>query len=67
MPSSLPPTELEKLSRLVRAVSVSDKIAKAKKLGQELLKRFPDHAETMEALGELCMDTKDYKEKPREV
>ena len=35
--------------------------SKAKKLGQELLNRFPDHGETMEALGELCMDSKDFK------
>lgn len=37
------------------------KIAKAKKVGQQLLKRFPDAADTLEALGELCMDSKDYK------
>jgi tetratricopeptide (TPR) repeat protein len=38
-----------------------NKSAKAKKIGEELLKRFPDHAETLEALGELAMDTRDYK------
>jgi tetratricopeptide (TPR) repeat protein len=37
------------------------KLAKAKKLGQQMHKRFPDRADTLEALGELCLETKDYK------
>ena len=37
------------------------KVAKAKKIGQQSLKRFPDHADTMTALGELCMASKDFK------
>ncbi len=37
------------------------KLAKAKRLGQQMLKRFPNHADTLEALGELCLETKDYQ------
>ena len=37
------------------------KLAKAKKLGQQMLKRFPEHADTFDALGELCLEAKDYK------
>ena len=43
--------------------------AKARKVGEELLKRFPDHAETSEALGDLYLETqeparaRDYFEK----
>ncbi|MSU77531.1 MAG: hypothetical protein EXS16_05465 [Gemmataceae bacterium] len=39
----------------------ANKLPKAKKIGQELLKRFPDHAQTLEALSELCMDCKEFK------
>jgi tetratricopeptide (TPR) repeat protein len=37
------------------------KLAKAKKLGQQMVKRFPDHADTLEALGELCLEARDFK------
>ena len=57
----LAPDRLESYRALFELYRADDKIAKAKKLGQELLNRFPDHGETMEALGELCMDSKDYK------
>ena len=35
--------------------------AKAKKAGQDLLKHFPNHADTLEALGELYLESADYK------
>jgi tetratricopeptide (TPR) repeat protein len=57
----LAPDRLESYRALFELYRADNKIAKAKKLGQELLNRFPDHAETMEALGELCMDSKDYR------
>lgn len=37
------------------------KLAKAKKLGVQMLKHFPDHADTLEALGELSLEARDYK------
>ncbi|MBI3744816.1 MAG: tetratricopeptide repeat protein, partial [Chloroflexi bacterium] len=57
----LAPDRLESHRALFALYRSQDKIAKAKKIGQQLLKNFPDHAETMEALGDLSMDTRDYK------
>ena len=57
----LAPDRLEGYRALFDLYRAEDKIPKAKKVGQQLLKQFPDHAATMEALGELCMDTQDYK------
>lgn len=57
----LAPDRLESYRDLFDLYREDGQAPKAKKVGQELLKRFPDHAETMEALGELCMDSKDYK------
>ena len=56
----LAPDRLESYHALFDLYREDGKAAKAKKVGQELLKRFPDHAGTMVALGELCMDSKDY-------
>ncbi len=53
--------------RLASYVSLFDlyrgagKRAKAQKLGQRMLQRFPDHADTLEALGELCLEAGDYQ------
>ena len=55
------PDALGNYRALFELYRYDNKLPKAKKLGQELLKRFPDHAETLEALGELSMDTQDYK------
>ncbi len=33
--------------------------AKARKVGEQLLKRFPDHAQTSEALGDLMLETQE--------
>lgn len=57
----LAPDRLEPYRALFELYRSGQKISKAKKIGQELLKRFPDHADTMEALGELCMDSREYK------
>src|SRR5207253_3520471 len=35
--------------------------AKARKVGEQLLKRFPDHADTSEALGDLYLETQEAK------
>ncbi|MBI2807223.1 MAG: tetratricopeptide repeat protein [Planctomycetes bacterium] len=57
----LGPDRLEAYRDLFLLYRQAKKLPKAKKLGAELLKRFPDHAETLEALGELCLDTRDFK------
>jgi tetratricopeptide (TPR) repeat protein len=57
----LAPDQLENYRALFELYRASNKISKAKKVGNQLLKQFPDHAETMRALGELSMDTRDYK------
>jgi tetratricopeptide (TPR) repeat protein len=57
----LAPDRLESYRALFEVYRQENKLNKAKKVGQELLKRFPDHAETLDALGVLCMDTRDYK------
>jgi tetratricopeptide (TPR) repeat protein len=57
----LAPDRLDTYRALFRLYRDGNKVGKAKKLGNQLLKRFPDHAETMESLGELCMDSRDYK------
>lgn len=57
----LAPDRLDCYRALFELYRREHKLPKAKKLGQELLTRFPDHAETLDALGELCMDTRDYK------
>lgn len=57
----LAPDRLESSLALFVLYCHDDKSAKAMKVGQDLLKRFPDHALTMENLGQLCMKCKDYK------
>lgn len=57
----LAPERLETYRELFRLLLDTDKTAKAKKVGAELLKRFPSDAETLEMLGDLAMDEKAYK------
>jgi tetratricopeptide (TPR) repeat protein len=57
----LAPDRIDSYRALFNLYCDDDKPAKAKKVGQQLLKRFPDHVETLEALGDLCMHNKDYK------
>jgi tetratricopeptide (TPR) repeat protein len=57
----LAPDRLESYEALFELYRQNDQAAKAKKIGQELLQRFPEHAATLEALGELMLDTQDYK------
>ncbi|MSQ97180.1 MAG: hypothetical protein EXR98_21875 [Gemmataceae bacterium] len=57
----LAPDRLDCYRALFEIYRHDHKRPKAKKLGQELLKRFPDHAETLDALGELCLDMGDFK------
>ena len=56
----LAPDRLDAYRDLLHLYLDEDKIAKAKKIGAELIKRFPDHADTLEILGELCIQTKAY-------
>lgn len=57
----LAPDRLESSIALFNLYQEDHKLPKAKKLGQEILKRFPNHADTLEALGELSLESKDYK------
>jgi tetratricopeptide (TPR) repeat protein len=57
----LAPDRLDSYIALFNLYREDHKLPKAKKLGQELLKRFPAHADTLEALGELHLETKDYQ------
>jgi tetratricopeptide (TPR) repeat protein len=58
---ALAPDRLESYRALFQLYRFAGKAAKAKKVGQELLQRFPDHGDTMAALGQLCLDTGDFK------
>jgi tetratricopeptide (TPR) repeat protein len=58
---ALAPDRLESYRALFQLYRSAGKAAKAKKIGQELLQRFPGHADTMAALGQLCLDTGDFK------
>lgn len=57
----LEPDRLDSYRALLDIYLQDQKDAKAKKIGAELLKRFPDHAETLEALAALCMASQEYK------
>ncbi len=57
----LAPDRLESYRALFGLQVLQHQPAKAKKVAQDLLKHFPDHAETLEALGELHLETGDYK------
>jgi tetratricopeptide (TPR) repeat protein len=57
----LAPDRLDSYVALMAFYRMEGKDAKAKKVGQDLLKRFPDHAQTMLALGVLCMESKEFK------
>jgi predicted Zn-dependent protease len=49
----LAPDQLEVYLNLFHLHEEKGSLAKAKKVGQDLLKRFPDHVRTLEALGDL--------------
>jgi hypothetical protein len=55
----LAPDGLDGYLGLFRLLLEQDQPAKAKKIGHELLKRFPEHVETSEALGDLCLETRE--------
>jgi tetratricopeptide (TPR) repeat protein len=55
----LAPDRLEPYLALFETHCDSDKIDKARKVGEQLLERFPDHAATSEALGELMLQTQE--------
>ncbi len=54
---ALAPDRLENYRALLNLYLDETKLPKAKKIGAELVKRFPDHAETLEILGDLHMET----------
>lgn len=58
---ALAPDRLEPYLALFQLLRQAKQPAKARKVGQELLKRFPDHAATMEALGDLAVEERDVK------
>jgi tetratricopeptide (TPR) repeat protein len=62
----LAPDRLEGYLALFHYHRTRGQTAKARKVGQQLLKRFPDHAETSEALGDLYLETQEPK-KAREA
>jgi tetratricopeptide (TPR) repeat protein len=57
----LAPDRLETYLALFHLHVDENQDAKAKKIGNELVKRFPDHAETLEVLGDLSMDSGAFK------
>ncbi len=57
----LAPDRLELYRALFELYRNDHKLPKAKKIAQELLKRFPKNAETLEALADLYLDTSDFK------
>lgn len=65
----LAPDRLDSYLALFRLYRDKEQTAKARQVGQELLQRFPDHAATSEALGDLCLEgheldkARDYYEK----
>jgi tetratricopeptide (TPR) repeat protein len=58
---ALAPERLAGYRALFTLYRLGRKLAKAKKIGRQILKRFPDHADTLEELGEVCLEAKDYK------
>lgn len=56
----LAPDLLEAHEALFHHYQRENKAAKAIKAGNDLLKQFPDHAATLEALGDLCLTTKQF-------
>jgi tetratricopeptide (TPR) repeat protein len=53
----LAPDHLEAYLALFRLHREKGQVVRARKVGNELLKRFPDHAATAEALGDLFLET----------
>jgi tetratricopeptide (TPR) repeat protein len=58
----LAPDRLESYRKLLGLHLDEDRLPKAKKVAQEIIKRFPDHEETLEVLGDLHMETNAYKQ-----
>src|SRR5207253_827145 len=57
----LAPERLESYLALFHYHRGKGQTAKARKVGEQLLKRFPDHADTSEALGDLYLETQEAK------
>lgn len=57
----LAPDRLESYRDLFDVYCRDRKYAKAKKIGQELLKRFPNDAATLEALALMCVENQEYQ------
>jgi tetratricopeptide (TPR) repeat protein len=58
----LAPDRIESQRALFDLYRDDDKLAKAKKLAQQMLKRFPDDFETLEDLAGVCVDSQEYEE-----
>jgi tetratricopeptide (TPR) repeat protein len=56
---ALSPDRLEGYLALFHLHREAGGTAKARKVGEQLLKRFPEHAETSEALGDLSLETQE--------
>jgi tetratricopeptide (TPR) repeat protein len=58
----LAPDQIEPYLALLRHYQKKEQPARAEKAARQLLKRFPDHVPTLEALGDLLMQKQDYAE-----
>jgi tetratricopeptide (TPR) repeat protein len=56
---ALAPERLDAYIELFNLHRQAGRTEKARKVGDQLLKRFPDHADTSEALGELALETQE--------
>jgi tetratricopeptide (TPR) repeat protein len=59
---ALAPDQLETYQAYFEYLRRKKKTVQALKIGRRLLKHFPDHVPTLRALGELCLDHKDFAE-----
>jgi tetratricopeptide (TPR) repeat protein len=57
----LAPDRLESYLALLASYRMAGKDAKARRVGNDLLKLFPDHFETLATMAAICMDSKDFK------
>src|SRR5262249_16899316 len=58
----LPPDQLDTHHALIPHYRDKDQPGKAEQAARQLLKRFPDHAPTLEGLGDLLMARAEYAE-----
>jgi tetratricopeptide (TPR) repeat protein len=58
--AELAPDQIEPLEAFFEHLRDAGQSARAEKAGRELLRRFPGHVPTLEALGELCLERKKY-------